>query len=142
MNLRAAPEPQGRWSGLSNVFPNRMSSAECGCKNRPWDWLVYLYVLYRQHISTLHLNTPCNALSIVSLKILRLPVESFDIRDNEAVEHVRGNFTRRVGVDKMGDLDEIIRVWAGEDTKLRHVAYTSNGKSVAGVVQSYDKACC
>jgi hypothetical protein len=28
MNLRAAPEPQGSFRGLSKVFPNRMSSVE------------------------------------------------------------------------------------------------------------------
>lgn len=36
MNFSAAPAPQGNFSGLSNVFPKRMSSAECFCRNRPW----------------------------------------------------------------------------------------------------------
>lgn len=35
MNLRAAPAPHGSFRGRSKVFPNRMSSAECGCRNLP-----------------------------------------------------------------------------------------------------------
>jgi hypothetical protein len=35
INLRAALVPHGSFSGLSNVFPKRMSSAEYVFKNRP-----------------------------------------------------------------------------------------------------------
>jgi hypothetical protein len=34
-NVRAALVPQGSFRGLSKVFPNRISSAECGCRNLP-----------------------------------------------------------------------------------------------------------
>ena len=35
MNLRAKEEPMGSLSGLSNVLPKRMSSAEYGFRKRP-----------------------------------------------------------------------------------------------------------
>ncbi len=35
INFNAAPDPQGRLSGLSKVFPNKMSFAEYGFKNLP-----------------------------------------------------------------------------------------------------------
>jgi hypothetical protein len=35
MNLSTAPVPHGNFNGRSNVFPNKMSSAEQGTKNLP-----------------------------------------------------------------------------------------------------------
>jgi hypothetical protein len=33
--VRAALDPQGKFRGLSNVLPNKISSAECDCRNLP-----------------------------------------------------------------------------------------------------------
>lgn len=64
INLRIALVPHGNFSGRSNVFPNSMSSADCGTKNRP----EIASVCSLEHIACLteavklECSTPCTCI--------------------------------------------------------------------------------
>lgn len=75
MNFSAALDPQGNLSGRSNVFPNRTSLAEQGCRNLPAPKRISVNYSCEGSESlmrapTLHLYAPRNPFAIWTLKIL------------------------------------------------------------------------
>jgi hypothetical protein len=56
MNWKIAPDPHGRCNGLSNILPNRISSAEYGCKNLPLAGENLVRCLLQRDIEDAHLE--------------------------------------------------------------------------------------
>lgn len=70
--------------------------------------------------STLHLNAPCDAFPVFSLKVLAVSIQPLDIGDDLAFKEVGFDASRDVGIDEMSYREHMGVIWATENLQARH----------------------